>query len=123
MRVILKPLFEVLTGEVMVHDNILYNYVILLLVGEFAFRIAFRIVGELYRSGDISGSMLGSLLHWTFRLGAYVCVAYLLKATIWLYSLIKSIPIWIWWTTLGVSVVVVICRVILEVRKNMKERR
>ena len=123
MRVVFKPLFEVLTGEIMVHDNILYNYVILLLVGEFAFRIAFRIVGELYRSGDISGSMLGSLLHWTFRLGACVCVAYLLKATIWLYSLIKSIPIWIWWTTLGVSVVVVICRVVLEVRKNMKERR
>lgn len=123
MRVILKPLFEVLTGEIMVHDNILYNYVILLLVGEFAFRIAFKIVGELYCSGNISGSMIGSLLHWTFRLGAYVCVAYLLKATIWVYSLIKSIPVWVWWTTLGISVVVVICGVVLEVRKNMKERR
>ena len=123
MSVILKPLFEVLTGEVMVHDNILYNYVILLLVGELAFQFAFRTVGELYRSGDISGSMIGSLLHWTFRLGAYVCVAYLLKATIWVYSLIKSIPVWVWWTTLGISVVVVICGVVLEVRKNMKERR
>lgn len=123
MSVILKPLFEVLTGEVMIHDNILYNYVILLLVGEFAFQFAFRTVGELYRSGDISGSMIGSLLHWIFRLGAYVCVAYLLKATIWVYSLIKSIPVWVWWTTLGISVVVVICGVVLEVRKNMKERR
>lgn len=123
MRVILKPLFDVLTGEVMVHDNIVYNYVILLLVGEFAFQIAFRIVGDLYRSGDISGSMIGSLLHWTFRLGAYVCVAYLLKATIWLYNWIKSIPIWVLWTTLGISVVVVVFGVVLEVIKNMKERR
>lgn len=123
MSVILKPLFEVLTGEIKVHDNISYNYVIFLLVGEFAFRIALRIVGELYRSGDISGSMIGSLLHWTFRLGAYVCVAYLLKATIWLYNWIKSIPIWGWWTTLGISVAVVVCGVVLEVTKSMKERR
>ena len=48
--------------------------------------------------------------------------AYLLKATIWLYNWIKSIPIWVWWTTLGISVVVVVCGVVLEVTKNMKER-
>lgn len=122
MSVIFKPLFEVLTGKIMVHDNILYNYVILLLVGEFAFRIAFKIVGELYGSDNIGGSMIGSLLHWTFRLGAYICVAYLLKVTIWLYSLIKSIPTWVWWTILGISAVVVICGVVLEVTKNTKER-
>lgn len=49
MIVIFKPLFEVLTGEVAVLDNVLYNYLIMLAVGEIAYRVAWNFVGDLYR--------------------------------------------------------------------------
>lgn len=55
MSIILKPLFEILTGEVAVCDNILLNYVIMLGIGEIAFQAAHSLVGDAYRAGMISG--------------------------------------------------------------------
>ena len=46
MSIILKPLFEILTGEVAVCDNIPLNYVIMLGIGEIAFQAARSLVGD-----------------------------------------------------------------------------
>jgi len=55
MIIILKPLFEVFTGDVAVMDNVICNYLIMLIVGEIAFRGAWRFVGDLYHLGLIEG--------------------------------------------------------------------
>ena len=39
MSVIFKPLFDILTGDVAVCNNVLYNYLFMFLVGEVAFRL------------------------------------------------------------------------------------
>jgi len=57
---ILKPLFEIITGDVAVCDNIIYNYIVMLGVGEIVYRSAFEIVGRGCRSGDIHGRTAGS---------------------------------------------------------------
>lgn len=96
MAPILKPVFDILTGDVAVCDNILYNHLILLLVGEAAFRYAYRFVGDAYHSGIISGRAAGSILHWAIRLLTYMIIAYLLRAGIWVYDSIIRIPTWVW---------------------------
>lgn len=107
MRVILKPLFDVLTGSVAVMDNVLYNYLIMIVVGEIAFRVAWRFVGELYRMGAINGKASGSAIHWLVRLVAYVVCAYTIRGCIGIYEFIAAIPYWIWWILLGAIVVAV----------------
>ncbi|MGL5439357.1 MAG: hypothetical protein ACRDA4_03095 [Filifactoraceae bacterium] len=62
---ILKPIFEILTGEVAVHDNVIYNYLILLIVGEIAFQFAWKFVGGLYHIGIMSSRGAGSIINWT----------------------------------------------------------
>ena len=42
MSIILKPLFEILTGEVAVCENILLNYAIMLGIGETSHVFAFK---------------------------------------------------------------------------------
>ena len=37
MKVILKPIFEMITGEYVMFDNIIYNYAIMAVIGLFAF--------------------------------------------------------------------------------------
>lgn len=96
MKLLLKPLFEILTGEISVCDNIVYNYIVLLVVGEIAFRIAFQFVRNLYMDGIIEGKCVGSLLHWIFRFFIYVVVAYVIEGTIKLYYFVTSIPKIVW---------------------------
>lgn len=103
MSIILKPLFEILTGEVAVCENILLNYAIMLGVGEIALHAAYCLVGDAYRSGTISGKSAGSILHWIIRLLIYVLIAYLLRAAIAIYLFIFSIPGWIWICIVGIT--------------------
>ena len=75
MSIVLKPLFDILTGDVAVMNNVLYNYLIMLVVGEIAFRVAFSLVGDAYNLGLISGKSAGSILHWIIRLVIYVATS------------------------------------------------
>lgn len=118
MALILKPAFDILTGDIAVCDNILYNYLILLLVGEVAFECAFNLVGDAYRAGIIGGRAAGSILHWVIRLPIYLVIAYLLRAGIWIYNFIIAIPTWIWLTLLAICLLVVTTVVYSVIRKR-----
>ncbi len=104
MSIILKPLFEILTGEVAVCDNILLNYVIMLGIGEIAFQAVRSLVGDAYRSGIISGKSAGSILHWIIRLFIYVLIAYLLRAVIAICIFFANIPSWVWFCIIGIII-------------------
>lgn len=111
MSVIFKPLFDILTGDVAVCNNVLYNYLFMFLVGEVAFRFACSLVGDAYHSGIISGRTAGSILHWVIRLViyvllAYVLLAYVLRAGIWAYNFVIGIPLWVWLVLLTVCLLV-----------------
>lgn len=116
---VLKPIFEILTGEVAVHDNIIYNYLILLIVGEIAFQFAWRFVGDLYRLDIISGCSAGSILHWLIRLIVYVAIAYITRFFIWLAAFIATIPLWVW-IAIPVFVATIIVAIYLIRKKGVK---
>lgn len=120
MKIILKPLFDILTGDVAICDNILYNYLVLLVVGEVAYRIAWRFVGNLYRVGAIDGRASGSIIHWSIRFIGYVTCAYVIRGGIWLYNFVVAVPHWIWWLMAGIIVLMIVTIVILK-RLNGRE--
>lgn len=119
MRILLKPLFEIITGDIAVCGSVIYNYIIMFILGEIAFRLAFKLVGDLYHSGIIGSRSIGSLLHWLFRLIIYVCIAYILRGIIWLYYFIKGVPLWVRFSILGGIISLIILIIVMKLKKKV----
>ena len=84
MKQILKPVFEMITGEYVLFDNVIYNYIILSIIGVIALKVAWNFVGKLYDYGIIIGKSSGSIIHWTIRLMIFTVLFYILSGIIWL---------------------------------------
>ena len=67
MSVIFKFMFERLTDPLGLPINALYEYIILAVIGEIAYDIAYSEVGDMYHGGLISGRTEGSFFHWLIR--------------------------------------------------------
>lgn len=72
MREIFSFIFERFTDPLTLPIEPLYEWIILGIIGLIAYAASFRIVGDMYDSGSISGSFLGSLFHWIIRLFIFV---------------------------------------------------
>ena len=68
----MKLLFDFLTSPLGLPISPIYEWLILFIIGEIAFRVAFRAVGELYDADFISGRSIGSIIHWSIRLVIFV---------------------------------------------------
>lgn len=88
MKQILKPVFEMITGEYVLFDNVIYNYITLSLVGIIALKAAWNFVGKLYDYGIIMSKSSGSIIHWTIRLITFIVLFYILSGIIWLTKFI-----------------------------------
>lgn len=51
-----------------------YEWIILVVIGEIAYRVAYYKVGDLYHSGSISGGAAGSFVHWIIRTVVFVAI-------------------------------------------------
>lgn len=63
MKIIYKLIFEFLTEPLGLPINLIFEYLILLIIGEFAFRIAWNVS---------PGGFWGSEIHWIVRVVTYV---------------------------------------------------
>lgn len=90
MKQIMKPIFELLTGECILFDNVIYNYIGLGIVGALAFVIAWRCVGMLYDYGIIDDKETGSIIHWCLRIISFLVIFYFFSWMIWLVKIIDK---------------------------------
>ena len=67
MRFIFKLIFERFVTPFGLPISPMYEYMILLIIGAVAFRLAYFTVGVMYRRKTISGKLKGSFFHWFFR--------------------------------------------------------
>ena len=72
MKEIFSFIFDKFTDPLTLPIEPLYEWAILGVIGLIAYIASFRIVGDMYDSGSISGSFLGSLFHWVIRLLVFV---------------------------------------------------
>lgn len=68
----MKFIFELLTSPLSLPIAWYWEYLIILFVGQIAYKIAFSMVGDLYDEGIISGGTVGHILHWVIRLIFFV---------------------------------------------------
>lgn len=74
MREIFSAIFDILIDPLGLPISALWEFIILIIIGEVAYRIAFSMVGDMYRSGGISSSFVGSVFHWIIRLVVFIIV-------------------------------------------------
>lgn len=118
MKTILKPIFEWLTDGYTLFDNVIYNYVVMAIVGYIAFAVAWNGVGSLYRNNVISGRTSGSVLHWIFKLITFAVLFSVVSIILRLIRLIITVPLWIWFTITIVGLLIVGITIFLIIRNK-----
>ena len=74
MSAVFSFLFDRLTDPLGLPIEAWKEWLILLVIGAVAYRIAFSVVGDMYRAGDIGTKTGGSFFHWLIRAVAFVVI-------------------------------------------------
>lgn len=85
MRELFSFIFDKLTDPLGLPIAVWKEWLILLVIGAIAYRVAFSIVGDMYDAGDISTGIGGSFFHWLIRLIVFVAMWAITYGAIWLY--------------------------------------
>ena len=78
-----KFIFDLATEPLGLPIEWYYEWIILLVIGEIAYHVAYDKVGDLYHSGSISGRSAGSFFHWVIRTVVFVAVWAVTYGVIW----------------------------------------
>lgn len=121
MTEILKFGFNWITDSYSLFENPLYDYFVMAAIGTAALAIAWGIVGDLYDSRIIVGSLMGKIFHWPIRLLAFTVIFLMTSALFRLISFIISIPTWFWVTMLLVIIVSITIFAVYKIRTLNQE--
>ncbi|HJJ10633.1 MAG TPA: hypothetical protein OIM49_02560 [Clostridiaceae bacterium] len=120
MKQILKPIFEIVTGEYILFDNIIYNYIAMAIIGLIAYRIAWKCVRKLYNNYIISGKGIGSITHWTIRLIVFSLIFYVCSFSIWITKFIYTYKTIILGCAIGIIIIIITIKIIKNNKKIKK---
>lgn len=70
----MSELFNFLTFLLGLPIDTFWSYVIMLIVGVAAYKIAYYAVGKMYGNGEIQGKSEGSAWHWIIRILVFVVI-------------------------------------------------
>ena len=82
MSELLKFLFEQATDPLTLPISPVAEWIVLLIINELVYRMAYGMVGDLYSSGCISGRAAGQLAHWPLRTLCFLVVWGIVSAVI-----------------------------------------
>ena len=85
-----KLIFNILTDPLGLPVPLYWEWIILFIIGEISYRVAYIKVGFLYRNDFISGRQQGSLLHWVIRLICYLVIWGITRGIIFIFRFIMS---------------------------------
>ena len=68
----MSEIFDLIVDPLGLPISAIWEWIILLIIGEIAYRLAYGVVGDVYGGGFISSS--GAILHWIIRLVFFVMI-------------------------------------------------
>ena len=110
MKAFFKPIFVFFTDNLSLFDNVLYDFLLMGIIGLVAFRVAFSSVGWFYALDIIDSREAGSFLHWVIRSIAFLVLFTFVYFFIWLVKIIIANPV-ILFLILGIVLILVITMV------------
>lgn len=78
-----KFIFDLATEPLGLPIEWYYEWIILLVIGEIAYQVAYDKVGVLYHNGSISGKSADSFVHWIIRTVVFVTMWTVTYGMIW----------------------------------------
>lgn len=85
-----KFIFDLITEPLGLPIEWYYEWIILLVIGEIAYHVAYDKVDALYHSGSISGRAAGSFVHWIIRTVVFVAVWAVTYGVIWIGKFVMT---------------------------------
>ena len=85
-----KVIFDLATEPLGFPIEWYYEWIILLVIGEIAYHVAYNKVGDLYHSGSISGRSAGSFVHWIIRTIVFVAIWAVTYGVIWIGKIVMT---------------------------------
>ena len=85
-----KFIFDLITEPLGLPIEWYYEWIILLVIGEMAYRVAYNKVGVLYQSGSISGKSAGSFFHWIIRTVVFEAIWAVTYGVIWIGKFVMA---------------------------------
>ena len=85
-----KFIFDLITEPLGLPIEWYYEWIILLVLGEIAYCVAYDEVGVLYHSGSISGRSAGSFFHWIIRTVVFVAMWAITYGVIWIGKFVMA---------------------------------
>ena len=85
-----KFIFDLITEPLGLPIEWYYEWIILLVIGEMAYRVAYNKVGVLYLSGSISGKSAGSFFFWIIRTVVFVAIWAVTYGVIWIGKFVMA---------------------------------
>lgn len=85
-----KFIFDLATEPLGLPIEWYYEWIILLVIGEIAYQVAYHKVGDLYHSGSISGRSAGSFVHWIIRTVVFVVFWAVTYVVIWIGKFVMA---------------------------------
>ena len=104
-----KFIFELATEPLGLSIEWYYEWIILLVIGEIAYHVAYDKVGALYHSGSISGRAAGSFIHWIIRTVVFVAVWAVTYGVIWIGKFVMAHKVQV---TIGIGSIVAVVIVV-----------
>lgn len=112
MKEIMSTIFEFSTTTLQISSDPVINYIVMLIIGLLAYKIAFAKVGEIGVKGE-----LGSFLHWIIRIVVFITIWAFVVTVISTIKFIVSIPIWVW---ISLFLLIILSLLITVARTNPK---
>lgn len=105
-------IFDWLIGSIALSNNILYNLVITSILGTLLYVVTFKMVGKLYNTDIISGSIAGKVCYFVlFIINVFITalILRLIQFIIRLYNYVSTFPLWVWLSIVGgISLIIIL---------------
>ena len=88
MREFFSFCFDQLTDPFSLPLEPITEYIILAFIGFLAYKLSFKLVGDMYDAKAISGSVSGSIFHWILRLAIFISLWGLANGVIAVYRFV-----------------------------------
>ncbi len=97
-----------------------YEWIILLVIGEIAYHVAYDKVGDLFHSGSISGRFAGSLFHWIIRTVVFVAIWAITYGVIWIGKFVMAHKIQVAIGICSIVAVVIAVKIFIWIKERNK---
>ena len=115
-----KFIFELATEPLGLPIEWYYEWIILLVIGEIAYQVAYDKVGTLYHGGFISGKSAGSFFHWIIRTVVFVAIWAITYGVIWIGKFVMVHKIQVIIGICSIVAVAIVAKLLIWIKQQSK---